>query len=332
MKKKYLISIIATSIIGLFFMILYFLEFHAGLSASHSSWGEFGSFFGGVISPVVAILAFITVLYSFDLTKDQFKKNNENSTFFSLIDLHGKKVDSIKYTGFKKELGNYQAFKEYTNEYQKIVKLELTRLARHLISKDVSSINERGFELLWRKLKAEFKSELPYTYSESQRKMIIDYFNKTDDKWELIKCVIGHEQNTSDEDFEALESIGLLYILDSDSEERVNFIQRVHSYFYEEFGHLLGHYFRNVHYVLEHIDSVVDSEKYSKIFRAQLSKFELVLMYYNSLSLMSSKRHVELLLKYDIFNGLYLSDLFYTPDKETVNKDLNFRLRMKSAP
>jgi len=117
-------------------------------------------------------------------------------------------------------------------------------------------------------------------------------------------------------------------MLDCNSEDRVRFIQRVHETFYKYYGHLLGHYFRNVHYVLEHIDSINDSEKYSKIFRAQLSRYELALMYYNSLSSMSSESHVTLLLKYDIFNGLYSSDLFYNPDKETVLKDLKFRMTM----
>ncbi len=322
-----------TSIIGLTFLILYITKFHAGLSVSHNSWGEFGAFFGGIMSPVVAILAFITVLYSFDLTKEQFKKNNNNSTFFSLIELHGRKVNSIKYTGgFKKEIENFQAFKEFTNEYQEIISLELTRLARHLIKDDISNLNDRGYELLWKKLKKEFKTKSPYTYSEKQKKKIIDYFNKSDDKWELIKWIIGPEPNTSSEDYEALKSTGLLYILDTSSENRVHFIQRAHSFFYDDFGHILGHYFRNVHYILEHIDSIDESEKYSKIFRAQLSRYELALMYYNSLSLMSSKRHVSLLLKYDIFNGLYSSDLFYSPDNETINKDLNYRLNMKNAP
>lgn len=332
MKKRYLIPIVLTSIFGLIFVILYITKFHGGLSETHGAWGEFGSFFGGVVSPVVAILAFITVLYSFDLTKEQFRKNNDNSTFFSLIELHGKKVDSIKYTGFKKEHANYQAFKVYNSLYQKILSLELTRLARRLISENISNLNERGFELLWKKLKTDFRDESPYTYSDTQKKKIIEYFDKTDDKWELIKCVIGPEQNTSNEDFNALESTGLLHIIDSQSEERVKFIQQAHTYFYEEFGHLLGHYFRNVHYILEHIDSMNNSIEYSKIFRAQLSRYELALMYYNSLSLMSSKRHVELLLRYDIFNGLYSSDLFYSPDKETINNDLNFRLRMENEP
>ena len=71
---------------------------------------------------------------------------------------------------------------------------------------------------------------------------------------------------------------------------------------------------------------------FGNIFRAQLSRYELALMYYNSLSLMSSKRHVDLLLKYDIFNGLYSSDIFYAPDRETILKDLNYRKSMKNAP
>jgi len=74
MKKKYIVSIAITSLIGVFSLIIYFFHFNGGLSVSHNVWGEFGEFFGGVISPLVALLAFITVLYNFDLTKEQFQK------------------------------------------------------------------------------------------------------------------------------------------------------------------------------------------------------------------------------------------------------------------
>jgi hypothetical protein len=47
MKKKYIVSIVITSFIGIFSLIIYFIHFNSGLSVSQSVWGEFGDFFGG---------------------------------------------------------------------------------------------------------------------------------------------------------------------------------------------------------------------------------------------------------------------------------------------
>ncbi|NOQ27561.1 MAG: hypothetical protein GQ564_19535 [Bacteroidales bacterium] len=336
MKLRYKIFITITSTVGVLFLILYLYHFKGGFSQTHSAWGEFGSFFGGIISPLVAILAFIAILYNFELTKEQFSKNSNNSTFFSLLDLHNKKVSSIAYlTKDKTDILSFHAFKLYNDEYQKIISKHLKLYARNLICNDIDSIGFKGYNLLWEKLSGitkEFRNESTYCGDIKQNQKIKDYFIREGDTWELLKGIIGSEQEILNQKSKTLEEISLNFMLDTNSEERVKFLQYVHSLFYQEFGHILGHYFRNIHYILEHIDSIKPSKNYGNIFRAQLSRYELALMYYNSLSMMSSSRHVKLLKKYDIFNGLYSSDIFYTPDKEKILDDLNFRITMKNAP
>lgn len=336
MRRKYKLMIFFTSLIGVSFIILYLYVFHGALSDNHGTWGEFGSFFGGIISPLVAILAFIAVIYNFDLTKDQFKKNSDATTFFSLLDLHSKKVESTTYIAQdKSEIISYHAYKLYTEEYQKIISKELKLFARRLICNEIDSIGYKGYDFLWKRLSGllrEFRDAPAYNGDIQQNQKIKDYFEREGDTWENLKGIIGSEQEILTQDSKTLEEISLNYILDTNSENRVKFIQYVHSIFYQEFGHVLGHYFRNTHYILEHIDSIKKEKNFGNIFRAQLSRYELALMYYNSLSLMSSKRHVDLLLKYDIFNGLYSSDIFYAPDTETILKDLNYRKSMKNAP
>ncbi len=276
------------------------------------------------------------MLYNFDLTKEQFQKNSENATFFSLLDLHNKKVSSISYlTGDKIEIQSFHAFKFYNEKYNNIVSIQLNNLARHLICDNIDAVGFNGYNLLWTKLKKlakEFKNEGFYTGDLKQNQKVNDYFTRSGDKWELLKSLIGTDYNTTTQDFNILEGFALVFILDTNSEERVKFIQHVHSYFYQDYGHILGHYFRNVHYLLEHIDSIRSPNNFANVFRAQLSRYELSLMYYNALSNMTSKRHIELLLKYDIFNGLYASDIFYSPDSKTIEKDLTYNLKNKNTP
>jgi uncharacterized membrane protein len=75
--------------------------------------------------------------------------------------------------------------------------------------------------------------------------------------------------------------------------------------FYEDNGHELGHYFRNIYRILKFIDEsdVADKKDYSGILRAQLSNHELALLFYNGLT-----RHGEklkpLAIKYALFENL----------------------------
>jgi hypothetical protein len=327
-NKEIILKILIASfvIIGITSILLYLISFSGGLSKTHSRWAEFGSFIGGVLSPIVGILAFIGLFYNLELTKKQFKKENSDSTFFKMIDLHLKKVDTVSFLNSNDaEITSFHAFKHYVAEYNKLFDLIYSRIARHAISKNCEVLSTNAHMYLWSKFYQYFDGEKHYTTDYSK---LFEFFKSRDenDNYENLKAVIGTEENIKEKDYKELVSIGFYVNYNSSSKDRVSTVRLVHSYFYQDFGHILGHYFRNIHYLLDFIDNSDDSERYSKIFRAQLSRYELALIYYNALSDMSSKRTVEMLVKYDMLNGLYSTDISYEPDEKMVKEDLKTRI------
>lgn len=62
------------------------------LSDDHKAWGEFGSFFGGVVTPILAFFSFIALMLTIyiqqkelTLTRCVMKESNTNNLFFSLV-------------------------------------------------------------------------------------------------------------------------------------------------------------------------------------------------------------------------------------------------------
>ena len=84
---------------------------------------------------------------------------------------------------------------------------------------------------------------------------------------------------------------------------------------------ILDHYYRYLYRILKFIDEtdlIGDSQKYrySSIFRAQLSEFELVLIYYNGLSKSGRDKLKPLLEKYSILKNIRESDLASVKDSD----------------
>lgn len=82
----------------------------------------------------------------------------------------------------------------------------------------------------------------------------------------------------------------------------------IYEEFHVEFGDTLGHYFRNIYQIIKYIDGSVfsnqDKKYYSNLLRAQLSKFEIGLLFYNCLSVIGNEKFKPLLEKYEFFEHL----------------------------
>jgi len=86
---------------------IYFYKFHNSLSDQQNDWSAFGCYVGGLLSPIFSLLALYGIFYSTEITKDQFRKQTEDSNFFSLLNIHLSKISNFKYTeekGYPKEL------------------------------------------------------------------------------------------------------------------------------------------------------------------------------------------------------------------------------------
>lgn len=332
-NKKYSIAIILAIIFAIIPLILYFYNFHYGLSPEHSAWSEFGSFYGGVLSPALAVIAFIGLLWNLDVTSNQFRRQSDDSTFFNLINLHNNKVQMTTCSlASKSDVSGFDAFKNYVEEFNRLYDEEAVRIARNEIAYKTKKLTHHAYDFLWQKYSKSFykenKDDQIYSGEEDKRKKMIKCF-ECPDKWEMQKYLIGTDDIISIDDRKALICIGHVVLSDALPEERIQSIKQVNEVFYHKFGHMLGHYFRNIHYILDFIDKSYKTTEFSRIFRAQLSRHELTMLYYNSLSNLSSFKLINLLKKYDILNGIYFLDICYCPDFDKMALDIDYILNEK---
>jgi hypothetical protein len=91
-------------------------------------------------------------------------------------------------------------------------------------------------------------------------------------------------------------------------------IRATYSKFDSLYGHEIGHYFRNLYNVIKFVDNSNIAEKkfYTNLVRAQLSNFELSLLFYNCLSDKGSEKFKPLVEKYSILKNLP-DELIFNP-------------------
>jgi hypothetical protein len=100
---------------------------------------------------------------------------------------------------------------------------------------------------------------------------------------------------------------------ESDELDRIN---KTYLAFYDEHQSELGHYFRSMYNIVKFVDnSDVDNKSlYTNIIRAQLSSFELALLFYNSLSDMGREKFMPLIEEYSLLKTVPTGQLINPPD------------------
>lgn len=156
--------------------------------------------------------------------------------------------------------------------------------------------------------------------SDSSKQQIFDnsFFNllkihgdtleslKFNDK--VLHCALNYNQD--DSIGRAAISSVLSWISNFDH-EGIEKIHEHYQYLQDNENHIVGHYFRGFYQILKFIDDaeILDSEKekYSRIFRAQLSTNELALLYFNCLCpSVDDGKFKELLIKFKMLEHINL--------------------------
>jgi hypothetical protein len=85
--------------------------------------------------------------------------------------------------------------------------------------------------------------------------------------------------------------------------------------FYRVYGSVVGVYFRNMYNVVSSFSEIFKGQDftYGKLFRAQMNRSEIALLYFNLLGEYSSKKFYTLVEKYKLLKGLYPSDVIELP-------------------
>lgn len=83
-------------------------------------------------------------------------------------------------------------------------------------------------------------------------------------------------------------------------------LSEVYSKFYQRYEHELGHYFRSLYNMVKFVknSNVTDKRLYTNLVRAQLSSFELILIFYNCLSGLGQAKFKPLVIEFDLLKHL----------------------------
>lgn len=327
-----LIFIILVSIIvGLFLIPVYDSLRNIILPNTKLTLGEFGSFFASI----TGLLAFLAVLYTSDkadkraketitLAKEEaesnrdradkaeennrmqieearnrYREDSERAIFFQLLDLHTKKVDSVIY--------NFDSEQEYTasQAFEKFTVQANIYLNANIIYNNIKNIENIYIDSDMRNLIMSIYTD---KHNETSKSKKFTHIPEGDKLINDVKRSINLEYFTT---FTLDNNLSYIaYSLDKKDYALIyQSIKYTADIVYKKYGHILGHYFRNMYYVMDTINNFSDKKNYKELFRAQLSRYELSLGFYNAVSSRSSLKMVKLLEEFDVFKDLYEEDI-----------------------
>lgn len=297
-------------------LFFYLLEFHSGFSNNHTTWGEFGSYFGGVTGPLISIMAFIGLLKSISLTKKQFEIQSQESTFFNLLNLHDRKVDKVS-----------SAFPTKDDSFKYLCEMYFEKYDSVCINEALKAIVDTPHalpEYTYQNYVANLIGVREGSNTEEIKKYLIEFVNRFETKLEVNNNIQMKIHYMVDKRNAVLVETGRYLIKQMSVSERVLLLSKAYDRFYDEYGHISGSYIRNVYYVLLHSKNCFKGLQYAKVFRAQLSRYEISLIYLNMLSSYCQPDFLSLIKDFDILNGLYLNDLYHNPSEDMYKEELDF--------
>jgi hypothetical protein len=312
--------IITICIIAVVMVYEYRETFGDNISSVSSDWGDFGSYLGAI----TGLLAFIGVLYSIFQSKKQNRKQEERSVFFQMLDLYQKQVEGIGFEDF-----NADKF-ELRDKILPIIIIYCEIIAGGFDDIFASDIEDDIFLDIYISILIEYNI---LDGNLSRNSVFNLFYNHRDKKREVVELLKNKLQSSigqnnikipkiEDYDSPSITTIAkkkiAARIINRDYSFIYKTIKATYNYFYKDQRNFIGKYYRNIYYTLDMISSFDIQNNYSKIFRAQLSNDELILLFFNAVSSQSTIHTVHLLQDYEIFNNLDSDDILGYED--TIEK------------
>lgn len=251
---------------------LYCLVFQIPFSSDKGDWSAFGSYMGGIYGS----LAFIVLAYTTWITQKQFKKNNEDNTFFKLHDALQNRIESSSIEINDKIINGHSTPKFLVEDFYKKFVNESRKIARNILCNDPDMIADVSYSKIFQVTKG-MKG-----VSENKTELINNIKKRGDfsSRWEFIKHLIGSQNCEEPKIAEALESAGSVLFY------KISFNERKHHYEFvlDEMlvihGTFLDVYLKNISFLVTYAETCTEKELYYKYIKSQLSKYELVLLFY----------------------------------------------------
>ena len=106
--------------------------------------------------------------------------------------------------------------------------------------------------------------------------------------------------------YRRLRKAFLAHLLYPKDEQALQIAKEIYGSFYEEHQEELGHYFRHLYHIIKFVKSsdVQDKKRYTNFVRAQLSSYELALLFYNGVSDLGEEKFKPLIEEFSLLKNL----------------------------
>ena len=329
--KDWLVWVIVISILCIIAIVFfYFIQTGGNFEDKKTNWGELGSLLGAI----TGLIAFVGVLFTLRQNKQQFFNSEDRSVFFELLRIFISYRDSLrvrrhnwkyddkqcqwKMTSCNEICTNEKTYQQICFELHHTFYMEIRRGIPEHFSKDEFK----------RRIVPQNITMEQYLLTYSSLVVAIDNIY-SEYSWSKCRGVsIVNPIPANAYDYLCLCTIKI-YLEQSNLKPIAEACTKAANTCFAPYKNQLGTYFRNAYYILEMASEFNSPKNYSKIFRAQLSKDELTLLFFNSFSSLSTPKTRELYLSADLFNNLELKDIRL---REGINDESVSRMEYLNFP
>lgn len=296
----FLISIITLGI-GLMIFFMCASPFNNGTHRDATLFSQYGSFIGGVVGPLFSLASFILLYMTLQAQKEALNNQKEDSerelfetVFFNLLKNQQEITNDIK--------ADFYIFN----------RIENVEIRAH----NIKEISGRDFFMYAKdelhKINLSLKQTNWFgTFNIEEILDTLDHIYKEKDFCE--------ERINKLWDTERIKHTNLIYDISKEkwqklhNKEGIELAKNIYQIFFHKYYNTIGHYFRNLYHILSFIDNYqqrniknLSSEKgkgaeYAQFIQAEMSSYELLLLYYNSLCY---PKTLTLVKRYNLLNNL----------------------------
>lgn len=302
--------LVLVSILIIVSILYWYFSSNDSFESKTADWGDFGSLLGAI----TGLIAFIGALFTLRQNQQQFLNSEERSIFFELLKIFISYRDSLRVTRidwkYNKTIHDWDItphneFCTPERTYQQIY-FELY----HIFYMEIRKSIPRNFS------KDEFMEKIiPDKILPGQRTYIyyplaiaINYIYE-DYNWGKSGGMVNVPPLDLDiYDFLCLNAVKF-YLEGNNIKPITTACTKAADQCFEIYKNKLGTYFNNAYNILDMISDFIVPAKYFNIFRAQLSKNELAILFFYSFSSLATPKTRKLYLKADLFKDLDLRDI-----------------------
>lgn len=296
-NEKSFLNVLAITLLvaGVAVMMIFFFKIQQNYFISSKSehpnldvTAQIGDFIGGVVGTLFSLAGVLLLIITLRDQRVSFKRERFEQRFFELLKLHTNNLSEFEIAGVVK---GRACFKYMINELRFIYRIvEVGALKENLMNDVPKVATERDY------LKMAYLIMF-FGIGYSSERQLMEIFNAEEAKIfnGFVKYNLEMVQKDYSKQSKNYESISFTYHLPlTGIPDGFTFETR----FYPFDGHSsrLGHYFRLLFQTVKYVDkqpddiiSLGDKYDYAKNLRANLSNYEHLLLFYNSISTLGSE-------------------------------------------